>query len=140
LLDWCAGLLGGEPLNVSARRLEPSGFSTLFLEFAGGRGVQITHRHGVADRPAIRLEVLAERGSALVKLPYQVSWATREGFHSHALRGHGSLARVLLEHFREVIQGRAALEPTLADAYRVLRWLRLAARSREEGRLLTVTA
>src|SRR5207245_2158931 len=120
-LDWCAGLLGGEPVNVTARSLEPSGFSSLFLEFAGGRGVQLIRRCGIADRPAIRLQVLAERGSALVELPHRVSWVTKEGSYSHALRGQRPIAQLLLEHFHEVIQGTVAPEPTLQDAYRVLR-------------------
>jgi predicted dehydrogenase len=139
LLDWCAGLLQGEPVNVTARSLEPIGFSSLFLEFAGGRGVQLTRRHGVVDRPVVRLQVVAERGSALVELPYRVSWGIKEGFHSDALREQHSLTPLLLEHFREVIQGVGALEPTLQDAYRVLRWLRVAVRSRDEGRLLPLT-
>jgi predicted dehydrogenase len=140
LLDWCAGLLGSEPLNVTARSLNPIGFSSLFLEFAGGRGVQITRRPEVVGRPAVRLQVVAERGSASVELPYQVSWRTKAGSHSQALRGQRPLAQLLLEHFRDVLEQRAAPEPTLEDAYRVLSWLRVASRSRDEGRLLSLTA
>ncbi len=140
LLDWCAWLLGSEPLNVTARSLKPSGFSSLFLEFAGGRGVQLTRRRGVAQRPAVRLEIVAERGTASVDLPYEVSWTTKDGFHSQTFRGRRPLAELLLERFRDVVQGNATLEPTLEDAYRVLRWLRVAARSQDEGRLLTLTA
>jgi len=157
LLDWCAGLLGGEPVNVTARSLEALGFGSLLLEFAGGRGVRLTRlpfilpsspaaegegwvrERGIADRPTVRLQAVAERGSARVELPYQISWATKTAFHSQAFRAQRPLAQLLLEHFRQVVQGSAALEPTLADAYRVLRWLRVAARSRDEGRLLTIT-
>jgi predicted dehydrogenase len=137
LLDWCAGLLGDEPQNISARVLQAIGFSSLFLEFSGGRGVQLTRRPG--ELPALRLEILAERGSALVDFPHRVSWATRDGLHSSALRGRPPLARLLLEHFRDVVQGRTAPQPTFDEAYRVLRWLRVADRSRDEVRLLTVS-
>lgn len=137
MLDWCAGFLGSEPVNVTARSLEATRFSSLFLEFAGGRGVQLTHRYGAVA--TVRLQVLAERGSALVKMPSRVSWITPKGFHSHTLRGQSPPAQVVLEHFRDVVQGSAAPEPTFADAYRVLRWLRVAARSREEGRLLSMS-
>jgi predicted dehydrogenase len=140
LLDWCTGLLGDEPLTFSARSLEAAGFSSLFLEFSGGRGVQLTRRRGKVDRPTLRLEVLAERGSALVDLPYRLSWTTADGFHSHKLRGQPPPAQLILEHFRDVVQGKATPHPTLDDAYRVLRWLRVAARSRDEGRLLTVSS
>ena len=159
LLDWCAELLGGEPVNVATRSLKPIGFSSTFLEFAGGRGVQITRRHTVAhrsaakkgtvplrrggqspfSRSAVRLEVVAEHGSALVELPSEISWTTKEGFHSQTLRGQRPLAQSLLEHFREVLEGKAARAPTLEDAYRLLRWLRVAAQSLDEGRLLTFT-
>lgn len=140
LLDWCARLLGGEPVNVTARGLKPIGFSSFFLEFAGGRGVQITRRPQVADRPAVRLEIVAERGSAWAQWPSQVSWTTHEGFHSRTLRGQDPLAMALLEHFRAALEGNAALEPTLADAYRLLRWLRKAVQSLDEGRLVTFTS
>ena len=140
LLDWCAGLLGEEPLNVTARSLQPGGFSSLLLEFAGGRGVQVIHRNWVADRPMLRLQVLAERGSALVEWPHQVSWATREGFYSHALRRQRPLTQLLLERFREAVQEDRPPEPSLGDAYRVLGWLRLAACSQEEGRVVPITS
>jgi predicted dehydrogenase len=161
LLDWCAGLLGGEPLNVMARSLEKGRFSTLFLEFADRRGVQLTRRcHGPeiagmarlrrrrrtkaakpwhAAGPGIRLQILAERGSAVVELPSQLSWSTHEVFGYHASHGELSPTQLLLIYFHEVVQGKAALQPTFADAYRVLRWLRVAVRSRDQGRLLPIS-
>ena len=143
LLDWCAGLLGGEPVNVSARSLPAVGFSSLFLEFAGGRGVQIVlhkqkRQRGVRERPAVRLRAQAERGWALVALPNQLSWSTRGGVQSHTLRNHRRLAAQLLEHFCGVVRGRDPPEPAFEDVYRLLGWLRLAVRSRDEGRVLTL--
>jgi predicted dehydrogenase len=139
LLDWCAGLLQGEPLNVTARSLQAAGFSSMFLEFSAGRGVQITRRQDVAQRPTVRLEVVAEQGSASVQLLNHISWAAKEGLYSQTLRSPRPLAQLLLEHFLEVIEGKTAPEPTLHDAYRVLRWIRVASRSRDEGRTLSLT-
>jgi predicted dehydrogenase len=157
LLDWCAELLGDEPLNVTARSLETIGFRSVFLEFADGRGVQIVRRsltlpslpaaggassvrgwQGIKHRPTVRLQVQAERGSALVELPNQLSWCTQEGVKSHTLHGQRPLAQLLLVHFHEVVLGNVRPASTLADAYRVLRWLRLAVQSRDEGRLLSL--
>jgi predicted dehydrogenase len=161
LLDWCGGLLGGEPLNVMARRLEGGEFSTLFLEFSDRRGVQFTHRcHGPAvagttpirrrwkERAAAlrrahgataRVQILTERGSVLVEFPSTLSWTNSEVFHTDASLGKLSSTQLQLVSFREVVQERAALQPTFADAYRVLRWLRVAVRSQVEGRLLTIS-
>jgi predicted dehydrogenase len=139
LLNWCAGLLGGEPIGVTARSLQLSRFSSALLEFAGGRGVQLICRNGLATKRMVRLEALAERGSAVVEWPHQVSWSTRDGSYSHALRGQGSFTQLLLEHFRDAVQAGRPLTPNLENAYRVLRWLRLAARSQDEGRRLLIT-
>jgi predicted dehydrogenase len=161
LLDWCAGLLAGEPLNVMARSLEGGGFSMLFLEFAERRGVQLTRRCqqmtadsaaplrrpskvGAAnpwrtDRPRVRLQILAEQGSAVVDPPGQVSWSTHEGLQYRAAHAELSSTQLLLMYFRDVVQGRAPLQPTFADAYRVLGWLRVAVKSRDEGRLLNIS-
>ncbi|HLJ92623.1 MAG TPA: Gfo/Idh/MocA family oxidoreductase [Gemmataceae bacterium] len=136
LLDWCAGLLDGEPLNVTTRSVPGAGFSSLFLEFPGGRGIQITRRRGFGHRPAVRLEVSAENGMASVQLPGQVSWTTSERSLTQTLRRRCPWVRLLLEHFHDVLQGKAAPSPTFDDAYRLLRWLRIAVKSRDEGRLL----
>jgi predicted dehydrogenase len=140
LLDWCAGLLGAEPVRVTAHALPSSGFSSVFLEFPGARGVQLIRRSGITEKRTVRLEALGERGLALVEWPHHVSWSTPQGSYSHVLRGQRPLTQLLLEHFRDAAQGGRPLEPSLRSAYRVLRWLRLAARSHEEGRLLPITS
>jgi predicted dehydrogenase len=139
LLDWCAGVFGGEPLNVTARSLERSGFSSLFMEFAGQRGVQMTRRQATCpEGPTVRLQILAERGSAVLELPSRISWTSSEASHTQVFRGQLSSTTLLLSYFRAVVQERAALRPTFADAYRVVRWLRVAVKSRDEGRLLNI--
>jgi predicted dehydrogenase len=138
LLDWCAGLIGDQPVKVTARTVEGLGFTSLFLEFTRGRAVQILRRRGVGERSTIRLQIEAERGSARVELPNQLSWVTKDGDHSHTLPQQRSVAQLLLERFYEMIQGDAVPEPTLGEAYRVLQWLRIASRSRAEGRVLTL--
>jgi predicted dehydrogenase len=139
LLDWCTSLLRAEPIGVTASSLRSSGFSSVFLEFFGGRGVQLLCRKALASKPIARLEALAERGSAVVEWPHQVSWSTQQGSYSHALRGGRPLTQALLERFREAVQNGRRMEPNLDDAYRLLRWLRLAARSQSERRSLPTT-
>jgi predicted dehydrogenase len=139
LLDWCAGLFQGEPLTVTAKSLQAIGFSNILWQFSAERGLQITRRPFAIRRPAVRLEVVAERGLASLELPYRISWFTNEGSHSQEFQSQRSLAELQLEHFLDVISGRAPKESTLDDAQRALRWLRAASRSREEGRTLSLT-
>jgi predicted dehydrogenase len=143
LLDWCAGLMGDAPLNVLATGVEGWGFVNLLFEFSSGRAVQITRRRspglgdGLEIRPtlqsSLRVQVVTERGRATVKLPAQVAWTSGDGKHVHVLRS-GPLYQVMLEHFGEIVRGKALPEPNVNDALRVIHWLRAAALSLREGR------
>src|SRR4029077_3186333 len=95
--DCAAPLLGGEPTGVLATGGDGWGFTSLLLEFADGRAARITRRRAPWARRGVRLQVVAEHGSATVDLPGRVRWATADGRHLHVLRGQRPLGQVLLE-------------------------------------------
>jgi predicted dehydrogenase len=134
LLDWCADLLAAEPASVLAAGMPGTGPFSLFLEFADGRCVQLTCWRGPRMRRAVRLRVVAERGSATVELPRRVQWSDADGWQVHVVRRQQPLGEVLLERFHQTVTEGLRAQPSLADAHRVLGWLRAAVCSREEGR------
>ncbi|HXG08591.1 MAG TPA: Gfo/Idh/MocA family oxidoreductase [Gemmataceae bacterium] len=132
LLDWCAHLLGEEPANVLAGG-GTGPLTTLLLEFGGGRSAQITHWRAPGARRALRLRVAAERGSAMVEPPARLQWNDEDGRHAHVLPPRQQLGQMLLERFHRTLTDSQAPEPNLADACRVLGWLKAAVRSLAEG-------
>jgi predicted dehydrogenase len=135
LFDWCAEVLGErQPVGVLAAGTEDGGFRSVLLEFDGGRVAQVTGWRTAGTHRAARLHVVAERGTATAELPGRVRWADAEGRHAQALRGERAPEQVLLEQFHQALREGRPPEPGFEDAYRVLGWLRAAARSRAEGR------
>src|SRR5262249_11493146 len=63
-----------------------------------------------------------------------------EGRHAQALGGERPPEQVLLEQFHQALREGRPPEPGFEDAYRVLGWLRVAARSRAEGRRVAVSS
>lgn len=137
LIDWCVSLMGAEPASVLAAGREAAGFTTVILEWEDGRTVQLTCRTAAVPRRAVRLRVFGDHGAAKVNLPDRLSWGAGAGWHAHRFPVQ-PLGLVLLEQFHRVVTEGQAPQPSLADACRVLDWLRLAARSRAEGRRLTL--
>ena len=133
-LDWCASLLESVPVSVVATSLESAGVTSQFWEFAAGWGLQLIQRQTRGARPACRLEVVAEQGSARVIPPRQVAWAGADGQHRILLPRNRPALQVQLEAFEEAVRaGNPTPEPSLTNAYRVLGWLRAARRSQAEG-------
>jgi predicted dehydrogenase len=134
LVDWCAGLIDVQPERVLAFAAEAAGFAGLFLEGSDDRAIHISRRRVPRARPALRLRVVAERGSATIRHPNQVFWTTASGCWAHRLRGRRPLTETLLLRFHQAVQTTQAPGPSLDEAYRAFHWLRTAARSRAEGR------
>jgi predicted dehydrogenase len=138
LLDWCTSLLPGEPATLLAAGGGDRALVSLFLEWSDGGVVQLTGRRVGAAGTRCRLEVVAERGSATVELPDRVTWTAPDGRHWHRLRPARPGEELLLEAFHQALQQGRSLQPSLDDASRLLTWLGLADRSRQEGRRLSV--
>jgi predicted dehydrogenase len=107
-------------------------FTSVLLEFEGGRSVQVNRVRQRRGARSVCLQVTAERGPASLRLPGRVAWTDRRGRHVQLLRQQ-PVGQVLLERFYQAVREAQPMQPTLADAQRALGWLRAAARSRDEG-------
>ncbi len=136
LLRWCADVLGGEPRHVTAVA-EEGPFASVLLEFGGGRVAHVA-RWSAPGGESVRLQVVAERGTAVVEPPARVRWADATGKHSQKLPPPRPLARGLLEQFHRALSDGEAPRPGPEEVYRALEWLRAAERSRAEGRRVEV--
>jgi predicted dehydrogenase len=132
VLDWCITLMGGRPTTVQVMDSTAADLASIMLEFEDGRAVHIVQRSGPGS--AARIQVVAQRGRAEVRLPASVRWTDDTGRHTHRLPRQKSLTQVLLERFHCVILEGGKAVPGPEDARRTLAWLRAVARSRAEGR------
>jgi predicted dehydrogenase len=147
LVDWCLALLGGEPRTVLASdtgratdgNADPVGLANVLLECGDGRAVSLTRRRAPRGRRTPYVQVITERGTARADLPNRVSWTDADGRHRDTLAGQRPLGQVLLEQFHRCVRDGQNPGPNLDDAYRVLGWLRTAARSHREGRRLELS-
>jgi predicted dehydrogenase len=134
LLDCCRRLFGGEPGSVVAAELAGGALDGWLLDWGDDRAAQVVRYRGLVPRNGLRLQVVAERGTATAEFPNRLHWADAEGSHSHVGHLDRPLGQVLLEQFYRVVREGAAPEPSLEESYRLLAWARLAAKSRAEGR------
>src|SRR5262249_25918861 len=132
LLDLCGGLLDGEPRRVHTTAAAACGLRTVLLEFPGGRAAQVTRRRAPATRSALRVQVVGERGTASVRLPRRLDWATADGRFTHVLPAPRPAAQTLLEQFHSFVVETSIPTPGPDHAFRALGWLRAAARSLAE--------
>jgi hypothetical protein len=121
-------LLGGEPAKVAAA--DAAGLASVLLEFPGGRAARVSRWHAPGARRGVRLQVVAEKGSAAVDLPGRVGWTEADGWHTHRVCGPQPLGQVLLERFHRMVTEGQATGPGLDEALRALHWLRGAGASR----------
>jgi predicted dehydrogenase len=128
LLDWCASFLPGDPLRVRSIASAALGVTDLVLEYAEGRGIHLIARPAAPPLP-VRLEVLGERGRVFATLPNRIAWRDGSGKRLEILPRRPQSLRLLLEHFHRVLVEGEAPAFSLADAGRVLGWLRAAQRS-----------
>lgn len=134
LLDWCARVVGAEPVGVLASGTDEGRFASLLLEFPGQRRAVLTAWQTTPAANGPLLRVIAERGWAEVRLPSRLRWEDAGGRQAYAARGPATPEAVLLERFADVAGGGRPAEPSFDDACRVRGWLRAAERSRAEGR------
>jgi hypothetical protein len=120
LLDWSAGLFGGEP--VASRRVALESLSCLLLDHGGGREAQLTVCRSPARPHPARLEVVAERGRAVLELPKRLSWSDAAGRHLDRPALTEPVAGALLRQFHQAATGERAASPSLAEVARCLRW------------------
>jgi predicted dehydrogenase len=135
LLARCAALLGTPAGSVRVVAGE-AGFCTLVLE-GGGRAAQVSLWAGAAIGAPCRVEVVAEKGTAVAELPRRVRWRDAEGQHAQRLPCRPA-AEVLLERFADALRDGRPLRPGVDEARETLTLLRAAWRSREEGRSVSV--
>jgi predicted dehydrogenase len=135
-MDWCARVLEASPLSVTANRLAGGDVVSLAWDFGGSRGVLINQLRVPDSKLELWLDVVAEKGSAKLKLPDRLRWQSGAGEHIHLLPRGRPRAVTELEHFYAAVRQTQPLEPTWEDAYRVLGWLRRAQSSLAEGRRL----
>jgi predicted dehydrogenase len=139
VLDWCVYLTESTPVSVQAAGLDSAGVTSQFWEFAGGWGLQILQRRGHRAAPGFRLEVQTDQSIARITLPRRVAWTSFEGQHRLVLPRGRPLLQIQLEEFYVAVRaGQSTLEPGLADAHRVLGWLRAARSSQTDGRRVTL--
>jgi predicted dehydrogenase len=140
LLDCCSGLIAGEPVGVQALGLAAGGLTSLLLEFDDGRGIHLSRHRVPRSRGGIRLQVVAERGTATVEFPHRLHWTDADGSHTYVAHLDRPLSQLLLEQFYDVARTGRAPEPSLDEVCRLLGWVRAAARSRAEGRRIELRA
>jgi len=139
LLDWCTSFLAGTPSHILAAGLPGNSLSTLLLRYGDGRAVQITRHQAPAPMRVLRrLQVITDRGSALVRLPAHIHWSDSQGMYLPRPRQRPPAEQVLLEQFHRAVTQGNSMTPDIAHVFRLLGWWRLAVRSLREGRWLEV--
>jgi predicted dehydrogenase len=134
----CATLFQEEaPVSVWAAAAEAADFTTVVLEFAGGRVAQLTLWAGPAARSACRLGAEAEGGGAVAELPRCLRWHGPGGEHRERLPAW-SAEQALLRRFVDGLRTGRPLWPGFEEAYRALAWLRAAGRSQAEGQRIVL--
>jgi predicted dehydrogenase len=131
LLAYCGRLFGEEPAGVQAVAGDGAAMAAVQLELSGGRAAQLSLWRG--PRPAGRLVAVGSRGQVVAGLPRRLSW--EEGGVRHALRLPRSPRELLLlERFLRCLREGRPQEPSFAEAYRALTWLRAARQSLQSRR------
>jgi predicted dehydrogenase len=134
LLARCATLLGTAVRSVRVVAGE-AGLCALVLE-GDGRAAQVSLWAGRAVGAACRVEVVAEKGTAVAELPRQVRWRDAEGQHAQRLPCRPA-EEVLLERFADALRDGQAPRPGVEEVRETLALLRAAWRSREEDRCVS---
>jgi predicted dehydrogenase len=135
VVDWCLSLADCSP--VSVQTVEGPGLTSVLIDLGEGRVAQIVRRRSGFPCPRLRLEVVAQRGGAVIVLPNRLSFRTRAGTHLCRLPG-GPPHRLLLESFHKAVTQGGSLVPDLSCAWRAVRCLVAAQQSRLEGRRVMV--
>src|SRR5204862_6660864 len=83
LADWCAVVIGRPPVAVRPAHLPAAGHAGWLLDFGAGQAAQVMTWQAGGGSPRWQLRVVAERGSASVRLPGRLCWDVGDGRHAH---------------------------------------------------------
>jgi predicted dehydrogenase len=138
LLSWCTSLLAGQPACLLATALPDGALRTLLLSYNDGQTMLINHHAAAGPARGIRLQVITDRGTIAVRLPYRVRWSDIRGrFVPRVVKGKPPVQRVL-EQFHAAVTGSRPVVPDLAHAHRLLGWWRLAVRSQQNNQWIAI--
>lgn len=138
LLDWCTALMPGQPSCAHAVRC--GRLVSLILEYHDHRVVHINFLKTDERNVTPRLRVLTNQGSLTVHSLRRLSWRIGEIDHRQRMPWQPPLVQILLKQFHEAIRQETRITPNLADAYRVLTWLRSAHQSATERRAVPIVS
>ncbi len=142
-LDWCRYVIGSAPTAVSSGPFENE---------AGDRGrrISVEFHSSASDHPTAelrildtvrskdrsgpasvttRLEVVCERGSAIVESPIEIAWKTETKLVTESLASERSNVEVMLDHFCRRVAGGLIPVADLNDVCRSLTLVEAAQRS-----------
>lgn len=139
LMDWCLGLMAGEPLRVLGCGSSSADYAAVFLEYEDGRAVRVARHRAAGARIALCLEATGAAGTVWARWPRRLRWTEPGADRSLRLAPSPPLEQRCLEQFGDAVQQGAPFEPGLETAYRALRLLRAAVKSLKEGRWVEVT-
>jgi predicted dehydrogenase len=117
LLDWSGSLFGGPAERATRAAAGP--LQCLLLDHGGGRAVQITHRGPCPHDVPLRLEVIAERGRAVLRPPDRLTWRDAAGRQAQRLGRGEAPEQALLRRFHEAVTQGRSVSPTLAEVWRL---------------------
>jgi predicted dehydrogenase len=126
VVDCCLWLLDSAPQQVWTAQLRESVCTSLFVECAERRGMQLTSYGESGSGHSLRLQAVTERGLVTVELPNRLSWRSGTRVHSETLLGHRPKVERLLEQFWQVARTGATAAPSFAHAHRAWEVLRTA--------------
>lgn len=126
-LDLCSQFLDQDPVRAASITGNQQEWHCTFLNDRQGGTIQLTwFPTGRRNRPRLRrLTLLCARGTATAELPALVHWSGPVGQHTVCLKPAQSPTRLLLEAFHRCLTQGQAVAPSLQEAHRLLRWLRL---------------
>ncbi len=138
LIAWLLALLSTSPQTVTATGSEAAGLRSLVIEAEEGRCLQLTSWSASQPRPPWRLHVVGSAGEATLEGPRRLSWYDRRGRHVLTLPRGRPVEQLMLARFHRLVTQGQPPSPSLGNAYRALRCLHAARRSRAEGCRVTL--
>jgi predicted dehydrogenase len=117
----------------------PSGeaFESIFLDFGSGRAAQINLARA-AEKRRDRLEIVAERGFVTLQGPNRLRWSQADREYGERFPGQRSPESRILRHFHRLVTETATDVPGARDARLTVRVLQATARSKAEGRVVSL--
>ena len=153
LFDWCRYILQTTPAILQSKRLKDAENDdrldhSITIEFhrprsggncpvaelriheaePGGRAAP-----SAAEMPTQRVEVVCERGKAILDAPAEISWATDAGLVTESLAAERSAVEVMLDHYLRRVVGGLIPVADISDVCQGIRLVQAAQRSLQTG-------